>query len=72
MGPFAVHTPIGHRQCIPLTCFHQSFFRKIRRKFLENLGAVLIHEEADEIGGGVELQGKGIREFGFPAGDGRL
>lgn len=37
------------------TCFPGAFCRKVGCKLLEELGHLLLHEEADEVGGGVEL-----------------
>lgn len=41
-----------------LTSFGGSFCCEVGSKLLEDLRAVFLHEEADEVGGGVELQGQ--------------
>ena len=41
-----------------LTSFGGSFCCEVGSKLLEDLCAVFLHEEADEVGGGVELQGQ--------------
>ena len=52
-----------------LTGFGRSLCGKVRGKLLEDLRAVFLHEEANEVGGGIELQGQRGRELALPATD---
>lgn len=75
--PFPSHC-FDHRnpgpawQLCGLTGFGCSLCSKVRSKLLEDLCAVFLHEEADEVGGGIELQGQRSGELALPATDGGL
>lgn len=64
----------GHMQLF-LMRFHVHFGfgcslrSKVSGEFLEDLSAVFLHEEADEVGGGVQLQRQRRRELTLPATD---
>jgi len=60
------------REARELTRFGGGLRGEVGREALEHLGHLLLHEEADEVGGGVELQAEGRREAAAPRGHGGL
>lgn len=83
LGTFAVQTAFTRQRSRLLrfpskgrrgsqTCFICCFRCKIRRKTLQHLRHLLLHKEANEGGGGVELQREGHGDATLPLGHGGL
>lgn len=54
-GHHTLHSDYNEASAVVPTCLPGGFCREVSRELLEDVGHLLLHEKADEVGGCVEL-----------------